>query len=494
MQPISLLAPNTRRVQHLHLRLSHEDSRERARIAIEDGLATAEFGDCNRLILVRRLVLPKLRTDLTGPGAARAIEASFRELLPDAVHASDPVAQAAPVVWFVDQLEALLEAISLRVEGRPLDAWFWRKALVHSPLPQEPPSISSLLSAIVAFDQAAPLLRHGAVQALAQRWRSWTPAAFERFVAALVQTREIDLVDWAWTDADDLIEGTVTRAVAAVTHATPRVVVAARKGLSVARWVARWELLAAGAMSVDAPIAGQNVLAAAVVDRVLSLPETPRRLRLVPASHAQASHNSAPEAVELSRGRTEAPNVQVPVTCTQQDVGHSVRRAEELLALPPWLVGGSASSHAGFFMLLNVWNLLGFDEWIATQASDLRRPICDDWLDRWSQRLHIPPDDVQRLAWIPREEVMPARASLAQWMSHTRRWLRTQARIGPASLVLRTGFVSITRTHVDVVFALNQVDIRVRRAGLDRDPGWVPWLGRIVAFHYVAGAPGETTP
>jgi hypothetical protein len=28
------------------------------------------------------------------------------------------------------------------------------------------------------------------------------------------------------------------------------------------------------------------------------------------------------------------------------------------------------------------------------------------------------------------------------------------------------------------------VDIEVRRAGLDLDPGWVPWLGRVVTFGY----------
>jgi len=27
----------------------------------------------------------------------------------------------------------------------------------------------------------------------------------------------------------------------------------------------------------------------------------------------------------------------------------------------------------------------------------------------------------------------------------------------------------------------------VRCVGLDRDPGWVAWLGWIVAFHYIEG-------
>jgi hypothetical protein len=39
-------------------------------------------------------------------------------------------------------------------------------------------------------------------------------------------------------------------------------------------------------------------------------------------------------------------------------------------------------------------------------------------------------------------------------------------------------------THVDLDLMTSRVDIVVRRVGLDIDPGWVPWLGRIVAFHY----------
>jgi hypothetical protein len=32
---------------------------------------------------------------------------------------------------------------------------------------------------------------------------------------------------------------------------------------------------------------------------------------------------------------------------------------------------------------------------------------------------------------------------------------------------------------------MERVDLDVRRAGLDRDPGWVPWLGRCVRFEFV---------
>jgi hypothetical protein len=39
-------------------------------------------------------------------------------------------------------------------------------------------------------------------------------------------------------------------------------------------------------------------------------------------------------------------------------------------------------------------------------------------------------------------------------------------------------------THLDLDLLTQRVDIDIRRAGLDIDPGWVPWLGRVVTFHY----------
>lgn len=73
------------------------------------------------------------------------------------------------------------------------------------------------------------------------------------------------------------------------------------------------------------------------------------------------------------------------------------------------------------------------------------------------------------------------------WTAAARRWCRRGARMGLRTLVMRPGRVLATRTHVDLVFDHRDADVRVRRAGLDLDPGWVPWLGRVVQFHYLYG-------
>lgn len=51
-------------------------------------------------------------------------------------------------------------------------------------------------------------------------------------------------------------------------------------------------------------------------------------------------------------------------------------------------------------------------------------------------------------------------------------------------LLRRRGRVAATRAHVDVHLPLAEARIAVRMAGLDADPGWVPALGRAVAFHF----------
>lgn len=54
----------------------------------------------------------------------------------------------------------------------------------------------------------------------------------------------------------------------------------------------------------------------------------------------------------------------------------------------------------------------------------------------------------------------------------------------PADVLRTSGRVTATTTHVDVVIALDRISIPVRLAGLDRTPGWVPWLSRVVTLTF----------
>ncbi|HEY6411865.1 MAG TPA: hypothetical protein VIY29_30775, partial [Ktedonobacteraceae bacterium] len=51
-------------------------------------------------------------------------------------------------------------------------------------------------------------------------------------------------------------------------------------------------------------------------------------------------------------------------------------------------------------------------------------------------------------------------------------------------LLNKYGLLEVCRTHVDLFMSMEEISLPVRRAGLDRDPGWMPDLARIVYFHF----------
>lgn len=52
------------------------------------------------------------------------------------------------------------------------------------------------------------------------------------------------------------------------------------------------------------------------------------------------------------------------------------------------------------------------------------------------------------------------------------------------ALLIRRGRLEVGPGRADLHLPTDAIDIAVRRAGLDIDPGWVPWLGRVIRFHY----------
>ncbi|HYN39610.1 MAG TPA: hypothetical protein VES39_10190, partial [Rhodospirillales bacterium] len=53
-----------------------------------------------------------------------------------------------------------------------------------------------------------------------------------------------------------------------------------------------------------------------------------------------------------------------------------------------------------------------------------------------------------------------------------------------SALLIVPGWLYVTSSHVDLVAGLEAAALPVRIAGLDRDPGWVDALGRVVLFHF----------
>lgn len=103
----------------------------------------------------------------------------------------------------------------------------------------------------------------------------------------------------------------------------------------------------------------------------------------------------------------------------------------------------------------------------------------DDGVGRWLERrwqLHVGCD----AAWQPQPDD-PALVALAAALCGPQLW-------SPA-LIVGPGRLRAGPTHLDFERPLASVQLAVRRAGLDLDPGWLPWLGRVVAIRYVEGWP-----
>jgi hypothetical protein len=82
--------------------------------------------------------------------------------------------------------------------------------------------------------------------------------------------------------------------------------------------------------------------------------------------------------------------------------------------------------------------------------------------------------------------------SMQCWMSWAFPFLRylllralgDEADCLPRTLLLKTGTVYCSATHVDLVMGMDQITLSARRAGLDANPGWVRDLRRVVSFHF----------
>jgi hypothetical protein len=131
---------------------------------------------------------------------------------------------------------------------------------------------------------------------------------------------------------------------------------------------------------------------------------------------------------------------------------------------------------------------LGIASWLARHPDAAPWPIPVAILRAVAARLRTLGDDpLMEALEVPPERLPPhVRAAVRHWVHRLRAHLRRTARLGFRELVCRDGRVAFTETHIDVSFELDRADIRVRRAGLDVDPGWTPWLGRVIRFHYVA--------
>jgi hypothetical protein len=243
--------------------------------------------------------------------------------------------------------------------------------------------------------------------------------------------------------------------------------------------------------------------ASAVRDVSGAAPDEPIALRAVhdPAASGQARARLTAEDAQVTQQVTADEH---GVHAAAAPVRDDVEGAPGLSSPPRPEPVTVFTELAGAFYLVNAFTALGiWDE--VDETFDAPLPIGGwGWIAHVAHALLATPgcgtDPVWRaLAMLDGrddEPVLPmlagdARAFGQRVVDTVRTRIVDATGIDAASLADRVlqvpGWLYVTSSHVDVRMPLDRVDVDLRFAGLDADPGWVPVLGRVVTFHFDAG-------
>lgn len=526
------LGPRARIVQRATLHTGAADAVVPLRSALEDALTTADFGDCGRLVLVRRLQLQHLPHHASPVQLARALEAAWRALATHALPHHHPQATQAPAVFFASRFEARLAWLRRVAHGQAADAWFWPAAL---------PELTPSAAQTHPVDRVVALLHEEAPDAARQALTDWpddalialaqalSPATLDNW-RPLLQAEPAHRAPPSASSANKGPTGETPTAVRAIARRLPpaNTLTHAAAAWLAAVWLAPAlqrrptpgevaQVLALQLSRATAPdprvTATVPAPAAAVTSTVVNAaahqpparpqPTHPRDASIAPTRHLSAAPHPQSSSVETRSAparpvtpttpRTVAPE---PTTAVPPIVGRPPRaRAPNAL---PWLTDAAPSAHAGLLLLLNVLQALHFDAWLRAQPADAQRPFVHALLLRVLDHGGAPAHDPQR-AWFTSTDaeqrtLAAARwdggprstaEALRRWLLRLRRTLRRHAGMDLTTTVTRHGWLGASATHIDVVYPLDEVALPLRRLGLDADPGWVPWFGHIVAFHFM---------
>jgi hypothetical protein len=468
-----MLSARHRQVRTLHVKCTQNDQARRVRTLLEDALRTASLGDEGRLVLVRRVDLGAVALD-GATSLSLKLERRMRTLVASAVVFSSEHAARAEVVWFPDLETARIELAARLVSSTPASAWFWRAAIPELPVASAPSAALRVLFRLLAEDGLAPTAR------LARRL-----ARVGRLGTLLDALDELDVPERVLRQ--DAPRSEAGSAPPLALHTAPAGTVARSLGALARAFVQRVGTADRRARWLTAVLATENALRAPA-----AAPDSSERFQPRSDPGAGSDSRDAPQrgSPELASALvSESPAPELPAGARPDEL------AEDAAALAIELVDRKPTCAAGLLFALALLERLGLPDLLALQSRPCVVDLARRVLARIADGAAVPLSDPMRAAIERAEAPAPpggersARALVAVFVRAARRSCRRGTGMPLRALVLRPGRISITATHIDVFLALDQVDVSIRRAGLDLDPGYVPWLDRVVQFHY--GAEGE---
>jgi hypothetical protein len=513
-----------RHVRRLHIRAEAEQDAQGAATLITDALSTATMpmSDRGRLIVIRRLPLGRISPRASPASIALQIERAARDAMAEAVLYDLPSAGSANAVVFPDRSEAIITLARDHARRAVTSEWFWPSVVPGwqtVPGPSREERWSVLLDAAHSVPGAAIVsaaVVEEAIQAgvegellssippgQAAKWLrlegfNSAPRITSTPREQLPELRRTQLVQqWRRQCApgDDRLIWLVTMLVVKehpLSAADPSL--PARVATALAR---------AGA---SASVSAQRESSQTIRDQLSSSVETTRvaevrkpgaELDFASRKQVETSEASTFEDVSLDRSAAPGPQIPRPESPVTADLPNTpiessspssteptieLAPGEDAFLEQPRRLHGPFTAFAGVFFLVPILQRLGFAKFLAARPELLESGF--PWRLLWyaATRVGLTPEDP--LSRAIETEPMD-HADLRAWLTALRRWSRRELRMGLVALIRRSGRVTVSRTHIDVVFKIPQIDLRLRRQAVDVDPGWVPWLGHVLRFHYV---------
>ncbi|MFT3870701.1 MAG: hypothetical protein QM715_19800 [Nibricoccus sp.] len=447
-----------RQVRRLRLKAAHEDHVRHGQVLLEDALRTATLGDEARLIIVRRLDLGVVSSRANSTHWSRRIEESFRKtnLVPVSVHA--PSAPYAAAVYFVDHNEPWLQLARRTLAEQPCTEWYWRSAL-----PGWKPSAP-----------AAETLRL-CVRTLALR--GGLPLTLRLF--ATLPSTAIDTL-LQTLEPSDLAP---LRAALDCPFNAPDVktLLAAEKSSALSpndlerRLIQLWgptdirtNFLAAIRLSLDnssgSSLFGNSVVSSSRIQQLV------RHWRS--ENYSSVADRSIPATKSADTTSIRSPQRSV------------ISPLEETLASetePPISLERLFTRAGGLFFLISLLDHAGLPDFLTTLPEPARAEF--PWQILRLALRHARVDAADPLT-VVFDELPSTDQPLGRWLLAVNRRALRLTGMNLRAIVRRPARITLTPTHVDVFFRPAEAEVRLRRAGLDLDPGWIPWLGRAVAYHF----------
>jgi hypothetical protein len=495
--PIAAMERSARRVRLLRLRTPDTALRLRIQSGLEEALRRTSLPgeDQGRVYFFRRLRLPNLQADQPSLEWIARCSEQLLALSRDAVHIDDPQSGNVDAMYARDSTEPLRLQFSRWIEDRETKEWFW---------PQ-------------ATGVATELSREKAVEQLLDRWccgsAGWAAVARELLPWLRVEQieRALELIRPAsarkWLS---IMGGARSHPL----HAVP---------LPVLRSASRQKVYRAQLRFGDH---GPRVLwlcTLAILEAAPSLPQDALLPELAARVLAQSSPHRVVSSVlnrERPPGQAGAPDARVEHNAQSCLDTHAAKdsenRSDQSSRDPsPHVDLGRVTAFGGLYFLLTPMRLLGIVDAYADSPALAVTHLAERVLLRLARSCGVDEEDpillpcinsIEYAVWHSDPLVHPSSlvslrrfrstAALTErlWAAAVRRWCHRHAKMRLAEIVARPGRLYATATAIDIVLPMSAVDIRIRRCGLDIDPGYQPWFGQVVHFHYRAEVQHEPQP